>query len=138
QCVEVRGAYPLRFLKEAVAMILSVNNPEFTERNFALAEFVLNREKKYLPTPYAMYLTLVTGEHARMAQLHASIDVAGGYELATGGAPPPFGLVLTVGSPRRPRVGSISHFGSYGYDETAYTDLWLVSGSSDGTLPGTY
>src|SRR5690606_32841110 len=50
---------PLRFLKQCITCLFSVNPEEFGTRHPYLRQFVLNRDLRGLPPQYDVYLTLV-------------------------------------------------------------------------------
>ncbi len=131
--------YPLRFLKQAVAMIFSANSPEFTRRNQELAEFVLNRDRRFLPRPYDVYLTLVRGRYSRMSGVFSTVTFSERrVEVLSEVAHPPFGFILAVGTPFGDGLGCISHFGEFAYDRKADVSVRLRIGDTESPLPGDY
>jgi hypothetical protein len=131
--------YPLRFLKQAVAMIFSANSPEFTRRNRELAEFVLNRDRRYLPRPYDLYLTLVRGRYSRMSGVYSTLTLSERrVEVLSEVAHPPFGFVLAIGTPFGDGVGRITQFGEFSYDRRADVSVRLRIGDTESPLPGDY
>ncbi len=130
---------PLRFLKQALAMFLSVNPLQFAETHRELRHFVLNKEARHLPNRYEVYLTLVRRGLARHSGLSAGIDVATGKaELVTEVAHVPFALALTVDSPRVDDLGRISHFGESRYDDRRDVHVRLLVGEVNTPYPGDF
>jgi hypothetical protein len=131
--------YPLRFLKQAVAMIFTANSPEFTRRNRELAAFVLNRDQRYLPRPYDLYLTLVRGRYSRMSGIYSTLSFSERrMEILSEVAHPPFGLVLAIGTRFGDGLGCISHFGEFSYDRKADVSFRVRIGDTESPFPGDY
>jgi hypothetical protein len=133
------GGHPLRFLKQAVTMLFSVNNTEFAERHPVLVKFVLDRWSKGLPPDYNFFLTIVGGKRARSSGLSVALQLEQGRTVAvTEVAHPPFALSMTLGQDRRDDVGRITHFADCGYDEQRDVRVRLVAGEISTPYPEDY
>lgn len=137
--VTIVGRYPLRFLKQAVTMFFSTNIPGFAERNQELVRFILDRDRKFLPSKYDVYLTLFGGPYARASGVIASANIfTGRIKITSEVAHPPFALLLTIDSPPHEDTGRISHFGQFGYHEKGDVSVLLVTGEGHTPYPGDY
>lgn len=120
--------YPLRIIKQIVAMFFSVNSPTFRERVPYLERFVLNKALRYLPPDIGVYAgyTVMKG-NSRSAGLSGILDGSGRApqtyavsEIAF----PPFCFVMTFDCPCPDRrLIDISSFATYGYGEIRSFDL---------------
>ncbi len=134
------NVYPLRFLKQVVAMILSVNGPEFGDANTGLRAFVQDRSTRELSGRYQFYLALYRGPSARFAGLSGSLHlVTGAQHFITEIAYPPFAVLLSIDEkiPFLP-IGNITGFKSFGYDERADIELSLLVGFGHTPFPGDF
>lgn len=140
--------HPLRVIKQVASMFFSINNPRLREAQPELAEFVLNREKRYLSPEYGFYVYLTTSPRMRylglMAQVWVGRPEARGKRsqitVLTEMSHPPFGFVLTFeGSPPPDdRLYNISHFARYGYDDVDQIFLRLNTLPVVLAFPGDY
>jgi hypothetical protein len=124
--------FPLRIIKQVVAMFFSVNYDGFREVHPELVRFLLNKEEKYLPKSIRIYCYYnieganryignnVVGSLNDMTPIHLS-------EITF----PPLGFVMTIGAENAPdsRLTEISHFASYNYQE------WIDHFQKFATLP---
>jgi hypothetical protein len=140
--VSVHDRYPLRFIKQIVTMIFSVNSLGFNDGHPELVRFVLNRDRKHLPPQYQVYLTIVGGPYARSAGITGLQDGLGSGSATTQvvtevGYPPIAGLLL-IGEKRRDDLGCITHFADCGYDEKREVTARLQSGQLATPYPDDY
>jgi len=114
---------PLRFLKQCITCLFSVNPEEFGTRHPYLRQFVLNRDLRGLPPQYDVYLTLVSGSRSRRVGVSASLSLEKlslekrSIRVMTEFAQMPFAITMTLDSPFENDVGRISHWANYAYDE---------------------
>jgi len=120
---------PLRVIKQVVCMFFSINAPDFRTRIPYLEEFVLARERKYLPDDIRIYAAYTTSPHTRSAGASGILYEAGGFThgvIVSEIGCPPFIYVMTLDSesPDR-RLGDISWFAHSGYAESRSIDVRL-------------
>jgi len=116
----MRGAYPLRVLKEIMVMFCSVN-PEMTEKQPWLRRFLLNTHSREWDEAWHLFIYFNFEGKLRYS------GVSGSFDLATGDTTlmseinyPPFGYMLVMdGAALDDRLTEITSFISYGFDETA-------------------
>jgi hypothetical protein len=137
--VTFTGGHPLRFIKQAVTMLFSVNGPEFAGRHPALVKFVLDRGAKGLPPEYNIYMTVVGWGRARSSGLSAGLQLdQGRTSVVTEVAYPPFALLMTLGPDWLDDVGRITHFADCGYDEQRDVRVRLAAGEIVTPYPQDY
>lgn len=132
--------FPLSIIKQILVMFFSVNGEAFHTKHPELVRFVLDRDRKYLPPKYRVFVYFMKAGRPR------STGVAGSYNVRTGKVItlsefsfPPFGYVLTFGSdPPDERLFEISHFSRYAYGEFVVMDLQLPALPSHMAFPGDY
>jgi hypothetical protein len=110
-------AYPLRFLKQAVAMFFSVNGPEVEKAQPDLVRFVLDKNRRSLQTGFNVFVRLYRGPLARCSGLSAVVKIGSEHRFLSEIAYPPFSIVFSPSSRSDSMIGCISHFGDFGYDE---------------------
>jgi len=118
--------YPLRILKQIVTMLFSVNDQDKFRQAFPeLAEFVLNKEKRYLPPRFRFFTYFNPGDRFRYNGLSSKIDLETGRVTAlTEISYPPFGYVMTLDTdPPDRRLLEISHFARYRYNDFRSMEL---------------
>jgi hypothetical protein len=100
--------FPLRILKQILTMFFSVNGQVFAKANPDLVEFVLNRNKVYLPPKYRFCVYFNRGS---VTDRFRYLGLTGKYNIETREITllseisfPPFGYVFTIDSqiPDRP------------------------------------
>lgn len=120
--------FPLRVIKQIIAMCFSTNNYRWRERHSELEEFVLHRTRRWLNPKYRVFVYYNTegalrrvGNEMAMVNLNKGTDVIQVTEIAH----PPFGYVVTVDGTRPDhRLFEISHFRRYAYDEMEVAPLY--------------
>lgn len=112
------GMFPLRFLKQAVAMFFSACGPGLQEKNPDLVRFVLNREEQRIPPQIRFFAYLhhpTKSTCIRQSGLTGMISNGKQYLFAEI-AFPPFGLVMTIDCPPvHPRLCEITHLNQFKY-----------------------
>ena len=131
---------PLRVLKQIVTMFFSACGPGFRDRAEELVEFVLNRERRYLPPKYGFYVYYNIEGTLRFSSIVATMEIFKGQSCVFSEISfPPFGYVMTLDSPPPdPRLYSISHFAKYDYDEFRAFELQLPVLPTFLWMPGDY
>jgi hypothetical protein len=134
--------FPLPIIKQILVMFFSVNGSKFQEGNPELVRFVLNREARYLPPKYRIYVYYNIEGTLRSSGIVATLDWRNGptkMVLMSEISYPPFGYVLVLGSPPPDaRLFDISHFASYEYNEFAVIPLQLPVLPTHLGIPGDY
>ena len=132
--------HPLRVIKQIATMFFSVNSDRFHEAHPELVEFVLNKERRYLPPQYQFYVY-----YNYVGQLRSQ-SVAGKFNVYTGVKEvfseityPPFGYVLSFDSqPPSDKLEDITYFANYGYDDFRSIQLRPPVLPTHILLPGDY
>lgn len=135
-----KDVYPLRFLKQFVAMILSTAGPSFREINSELSNFTLYKHRTGISNRYAFCLALYRGPGARFIDLAGKLDTkTGEKEVLSEIAYPPFSYVLRlVDKQRLSLLGDISPFANYDYDQKDDIELKLLVGFGHTFFPADY
>jgi hypothetical protein len=129
----------LPVVKQIVASLLAINDPEFAQKNPALREFVLNRELRGLPARYRLYLCMYFGPLARFAGLAIEVNVITGKAVyMTEFAHPPFAYLLTIDSEPSQPTGEITEWTTRDFGEARDERLVLTYGFGHTALPGDY
>ncbi len=124
QLIYMMDFFPLAVIKQISSMFLSINSIDFRDRNVDLAQFVLNRDKKYLPNRYKFYIYFNVGGMHRATPHTTKIDL-NKYTLEnkktsymTEISYPPFGYLLTIESDKpSPDIVDITFFANYDFFE---------------------
>jgi hypothetical protein len=134
------GPHPLRFIKQVVTMLLAVSPIDFSEKNPALGDFVLDKTRTGLPDDYRFYLALFAGPNSRTVGGSLAIDLERGrYDLVIEVAFPPFAYVMTVGSaPEALATVEITPCVDVRYDQRADMELGLLIGFGHTAFPIDY
>lgn len=132
--------YPLRVLKQITAMFFSVNRIGFLRKHEALADFVLNRERSYLPAGYRFFVYYNIEGRFRYQDVAATFDIATGQHRAFSEITfPPFGYVLVLkGDPPSRELFEVTHFARYGYDDVHMMQLRPPVFPTHLAIPGDY
>lgn len=134
--VSLHGVYPLRFLKQAVAMIFSVNPEAFTRGFCSLAGWIRDRDANQWHWSQRVYLTLVDGPVGRgWPILHrGGSDPATFTEVAMA----PFSVQMVLGEQRQDRPGNITWFARHRFDESVNLNVALPCGSLATAIPADF
>ena len=135
---------PLRVIKQLVCMFFSVNSSAFREDHPYLEQFVLNREMKYLPPKYKIYVGYLKATRSRAAGVTGSMTLnddaaVQATRIYSEISFPPFAYILSIDSPQpEHQMLDISFFASYGYTEFATLNLPLPTLSIYTPFPGDF
>ena len=132
--------YPLRVVKQMVAMFLSVNSQKFRLKEEHLVRFVLDRNRKYLPPRYRFFAYYNLSNLSRFvgASLLSNVET-GKLILMAEINFPPFGYVMTMQSePPDDRLLEITHFARFGYEDHIQMTLKLPVLPVTSPRPGDY
>ena len=138
--VYIYKIYPLSVLKQIVVMFLAINNPGFSKVNPELAAFVQERENTYFPQRYRIYTYYnIIGMHRNIG-LSAQVSLSSGKRrMMSEVSFPPFGYLLTLDSdPPDQRLGDISKFANYRYDDLIVIHMKLAVLPTHLIYPGDY
>jgi hypothetical protein len=133
--------FPLRIIKEIVTMFFSVNTPDFQQENPDLVGFVLNKERKYLPPKYRIYVYYNISNRYRYVGVSTRLNIVSSKHCVFSEINfPPFGYVLTLDSgPPDDRLCEISYFSRYyDYGEFKVMNLRMPVLSTCSAYPGDY
>jgi hypothetical protein len=132
----VRTAFPLRFFKQALAMIFSVNGDEFAHGFHRIAQWILDPAARGWDWHYRLYLTLAVGDVGR----GWNILFRGGDDpgMFTEVAFSPFSVQLYLDEQQPERPGDITWFARCGYDQREDLSLALPCGFLASALPGEF
>jgi len=129
----------LSVTKQIVASLLAINDPGFAERNPALREFVLDRERRGLPDRYRLYACLFAGPLARFVGLSGELNVETRKTIyQTELAHPPFAYLLTVDSEPSQPISDITEWTTRGDAEERDERVEMIVGFGHTGLPGDY
>jgi hypothetical protein len=134
---------PLRVLKKIATMFFSVNGPGFAKANPELVEFVLNKNRVYLPPKYRFYVYFNRGgptDSLRYLGIMAKVYLGAGKPMVLSEISfPPFGYVMTLDSePPDDRLFEITHFSRYRYDDFKVLEMRPVVLDTPTLVPGDY
>jgi hypothetical protein len=136
------GPYPLRFMKQVVAMMLATSPPSLGENHPELAEFVLDRHRIGLPETFAFYLSLYAGPQARMTGVAGRLQwdpPPTRMDTLVEVAWPPFAYAMTIDSePLAVPSSDITAFTTVPYEARADIDLQLLVGFGHTLYPADY
>jgi hypothetical protein len=132
--ISFKNIYPLRILKQILAMFCSINSPNFCDTNKGIREYILNKESKIIDSSkYCLYLYISMGKILRycgestVMNVGKDLNVLGSRTVSELTAIP-FGHLLEI-DPAEDRVkqeGNLfSLFSSYDYREKVDMDICL-------------
>jgi hypothetical protein len=132
--------FPLSVIKQVATMFFSVNGPRFGRANPELVQFVLDRNRKYLPSQYRFFTYFTGGGRLRSTGIAGKLDTTtGDVQLLSEVAFPPLGYVMTLkGEPPDGRLFEITHFARFDYQEFAVMELRLPVMPTHLWFPGDY
>jgi hypothetical protein len=138
--ITVYHAFPLRVIKQIITMFFSVNSTKFREVHPYLEDFVLSKEKRYLPPQYHVYVYYNLAGLFRYHGVGAVGNFNGGvHSVFSEITYPPYGYVLSLKSlaPDK-RLYEITHFARYGYMDFRDIEMRPPVLPTDSPLPGDY
>jgi hypothetical protein len=132
--------YPLRILKQIVAMFFSVNGPEFADANPELVKFVLNREYKYLSPKYRFFVYYNISNRLRCCGISGMVDINTGKICVFSEMNYfPYGFVMSFESPPPDKkLFEITAFARYRYNEFKFIGFKLPVLPTHLWFPGDY
>jgi hypothetical protein len=132
--------YPLRVLKQIIAMFFSLNGVSLGKEFPELREFILEKNKVTLPEKFRVYAYYNTLAIFRFIGMIYKVNFVSGQKIRmTETSYIPFGYVMTVNSQSPDsRLLDISHFGVYGYDQSDTLMLSIPALPTYSHLPGDY
>lgn len=132
---------PLRIIKQIATMFFSAVSESFCSSNPELVQFVLNRERRYLPPNLSFYVYFNIEGTYRFSSIVATLDLNKGRKSVFSEITfPPFGYVMTLNgtAPPRPDLFCIDHFARFDFDEFHTAQMKLPVLPTFLTLPGDY
>lgn len=97
---------PLSLLKQALAMFVCMNEPEFTDNEPELLCFIRNPKEQNLPNKYRVFMYLNhEGQIRKLTSMYTNL-----YGLVNELAFPPLGFVLSINSGNAFPLTEITHF----------------------------
>lgn len=137
--VTVLSCYPLRLLKQSVAMLCSINNSTFAAARSDIVRFVLNKESRAFPEYLHAQIGLYRGQISRRIGFVGVANVATHTtRLLSEIAHPPLVLLFTLAGDPVPNLQLIDWFRQYRYDQKADVMVELVVCDGDTPYPGDY
>lgn len=132
--------FPLSIIKQIFTMFFSLHSERYREKHEEIVRFLLNREAKYLPPNYRVFVYFMGEGRPRFSGTSALLNLgAGQMQLMAELAFPPFGYLLTYGGPPPDeRLFEITHFARYSYEEFAVMELRLPVLPTYLHFPGDY
>lgn len=111
--------HPLRVIKQIITMFFSVNGSGFQRKHPDLVEFILSKERRFLPEKYGVWVYYNYEGRLRYQSGAVTWDIGEGRHWSFSEITfPPFGYVLTLDSePPSRELFPIRHFGQYGFDD---------------------
>lgn len=116
---------PLPILKQIITMFFSANSERFAQGHPDLVRFVLNRDSRFLPRRFRIYVYYTLGD-SRSAGVTGMINLTTGYtRLVSEISAPPIGYVMTIDedAPPDPRLIEITHFVRYEYYDVIQSEV---------------
>lgn len=130
--------FPLRFIKQVIAIFCSVNSPNFVKQHPELIKFLLHEETKYLRPDLNIYAYLTSSSFSRQSGISAAM-IDNKVRLFSEFAFPPLGFILTIDSyPPDNRLVDISYFARYDYNFFDIFHLKLPVLPTQFYLPGDF
>lgn len=134
------GPYPLRFIKQIIAMLLATSPSELTLNHPELGDFVLDRTRTGLSDRYRFYLALYAGPYARTTGIVPAFDIERNRrDTFVEVAWPPYAYVMTIDSePDAVETVDITSMVDVGYNQRADIELDLLIGFGRTAVPVDY
>lgn len=133
--------FPLRVIKQIVAMFFSVNGSWLRESHPELETFILWRWQQHLSPRYRIFLYYNYEGEIRMEPFMGKLHILSSTKQHLSEITfPPLGYMFTIDSlpPREVELFEISHFARYGYEEYDAMQLRLPVLPSWSPVPGDY
>lgn len=127
--IYLHDIFPLRVLKQIMAMTFSMNGGSFRDKNPELVKFVLNKEEKWLNPRYRTFVYFnINGVPRRVGNNLTVMDLRRGEaQVVTEISHPPFGYVVTTdgSQPHNKLTAEITHFRRHDYQQRVTAPLYL-------------
>lgn len=133
--------YPLRIIKEIVAMFFSVNNPNLSAIHQDLQTFVLSREKRGISThKYGFYIYALRGSISRYIGVAGILSISTGtIRLLSEFSAPPFGYVFEIEPKDKSNYCDITFFANdFMFNEKRTIKLTIPIYESNTYFPADY
>lgn len=132
--------FPLRVIKQIMAMFCSANTPEFAEGTSYLRKFLLNRECIGLPPDLRVYAAYTLGPRARRTAIMGVGNTSNGeFRTFSEIMYPPFVFVLSIDSaPPDDRLVDLTYMAKYHYNDWGSHFLRLPVLPPGAHIPGDY
>jgi len=119
--------YPLRIIKEIVAMFFSVNNPNLSTIHQDLQALVLSKGKKGISKEkYGFYIYVLTGSIYRYIGIAGILSITGTTRVLSEFSAPPFGYVFEVDPKNKRDYCDLTFFANdFNYNERRTINLQI-------------
>jgi len=117
--IQFRNIYPLRVIKEIIAMFFSINNPELSSAIPEFRDFVLDREKRGISEDkYGFYIFISTGRFLRYIGIGGILYSDKSFKVASELCAPPFGYIFEIDPKGKNQSVDITFFANnYTYND---------------------
>lgn len=141
--ITLNKIYPLRIIKQIMAMFFSVNNPYLSDAHEELREFVLSKEKRGVSEKkFGFYIYIFKGEILRRLGIVVIGNIQSDpFKIRTVSeiSTPPFGLVLEFQPKDKKGLYDITFFANeFDYDQQATISLKIPVYESNTYFPIDY
>lgn len=114
---------PLKLLKQAIAMFVCMNEPNFTDEYPELLNFIKNPKENSLPDKFRVFMYLNhSGQIRKLTMMYTNI-----YGLINELAFPPLGFVLSIDSEATFPLTEITHFKNIDIDYRGNVNYVLLN-----------
>jgi hypothetical protein len=139
--IRLSDIYPLRVVKQLVAMFFSVNNPDLSTIHEDVRAFVLSRERRGIePARYGLYVYVLRGEIRRYIGLAGILSTSTGRSrLLSELSAPPFGFVLEIDPKEKSQCCDLGFMANeFDYEQKRTIDLEIPVYESNTYFPADY
>jgi hypothetical protein len=142
QTFAVPNFFPLRVVKQIVAMFCSLRGPELVEQHPDIKPFLLDRERNGMPSGMRIFVHHAVGKVSRGIGFAAKLDLNTGTTTVMSELVfPPFGYLMTYGGDDPPdpsAVVEITSFADHHYDDCKALAMTLAVVPTFSPFPGDY
>src|SRR5208282_5955547 len=133
------ACYPVRLLKQAVALLCSINLPDFAATRPDLIRFLLSKENRDLPKYLHVQVGLYRGQVARRIGFAGAVNVdTHTTRLVSEVAHPPLVFLFTLACDPVPDLQVIDWFSRYRYEQKADVTVEFAVCDGYSPFPGDY
>lgn len=139
--ITLPSIYPLRIIKEIVAMFFSINSPDLSTIHRDLRAFVLSKEKRGLPSQqYGFYVYVLRGSISRYIGMAGILSTrTGAKRILSELSAPPFGYVFEIEPENKRDYCDITFFANdFKYHEKRTITLYIPIYESNTYFPADY